>query len=54
MNRRRTLLETHQLQAGYGSRRARPAIIAGPLSITIREGQLICLLGPNGSENPPC
>src|SRR5882757_11539478 len=43
------LLETHQLEAGYGSRGDKPVIIAGPLSVSIRAGQLICLLGPNGS-----
>jgi len=43
------LLETQQLQAGYGSRGGHPVVVAGPLSVNIRQGQLICLLGPNGA-----
>jgi len=49
MSRRQTLLETQGLEAGYRSRRGKPVPIAGPLSVTIRAGQLICLLGPNGA-----
>jgi len=49
MKSRRTLLESTELSAGYGSRRGRHVVITGPLSISIREGQLICLLGPNGA-----
>lgn len=49
MKSRRTLLESKELSAGYGSRRGRHITITGPLSISISEGQLICLLGPNGA-----
>lgn len=49
MNSSLNLLETQGLQAGYGSRRGDHVIIAGPLSVGIRPGQLICLLGPNGA-----
>ena len=49
MNRRRILLETHGLEAGYGSRSNKPVLIAGPLSVAIHAGQMICLLGPNGA-----
>src|SRR5882724_1184329 len=49
MSRSRTLLQTQGLTAGYGSRRGKQVTIAGPLSLTIRSGQLICLLGPNGA-----
>jgi len=49
MTDRRTLLESKELSAGYGSRRGRHVTITGPLSLSIVEGQLICLLGPNGA-----
>lgn len=49
MSRRRILLETQGLEAGYGSRRNKPVLIAGPLSVAIHAGQMICLLGPNGA-----
>ncbi|HVU57866.1 MAG TPA: ABC transporter ATP-binding protein [Puia sp.] len=43
-----TLLTTHQLAAGYHVG-GRPITIAGPLSVSIKAGQMICLLGPNGA-----
>lgn len=43
------LLHTRDLQTGYRSKGKATAVVAGPLELSIQEGQLICLLGPNGS-----
>jgi len=43
-----TLLTTHQLVAGYHVG-GRSITIAGPLSVSMQAGQMICLLGPNGA-----
>jgi len=43
-----TLLTTHELTAGYHVG-GRSVAIAGPLSVSIQPGRMICLLGPNGS-----
>ncbi|PKK37172.1 ATP-binding protein [Siphonobacter sp. SORGH_AS_0500] len=38
------LLHTRHLSIGYGNHR-----VAGPLSVQLKAGQLVCLLGPNGA-----
>lgn len=38
------LICTDQLRAGYGQRS-----LVGPVDITLRAGELVCLMGPNGS-----
>ena len=40
-------LRTRDLAVGYGSRRARRAVLER-LNVAIRPGELVCLLGPNG------
>ncbi len=41
-------LEISKLEIGYPQRKGRPVKVAGPIDLTIQEGELICLLGPNG------
>jgi len=48
MSSRQTLLTTTELLAGYHVG-GRPVAIAGPVSLNIDGGRMICLLGPNGS-----
>jgi len=48
MSDAQTLLTAHQLAAGYHVG-GRPVTIAGPLSVSIQAGRMICLLGPNGA-----
>jgi iron complex transport system ATP-binding protein len=43
-----TLLATDALEAGYHVG-GRSVTIAGPVSVSIKAGQMICLLGPNGA-----
>ena len=40
-------METHALAIGYHSRAAKT--IASGLNLSLRNGQLTCLVGPNGS-----
>lgn len=41
-------LEISKLEIGYPKRKGKPVKIAGPIDISIGQGELICLLGPNG------
>lgn len=41
-------LETKSLTIGYAPRRAAPYVVAHNLNVSLAEGELICLLGPNG------
>lgn len=42
------ILETHGLSIGYKKRRKPPKIIANDLSLTLQNGEFVCLIGPNG------
>lgn len=43
------VLESHDLSIGYHHAAGVPLVLAGPLSLTVGQGQVIGLLGPNGS-----
>jgi branched-chain amino acid transport system ATP-binding protein len=40
-----TVLELHDVEAGYG----RAALVLRGLSVTVRAGEVVCLVGPNGA-----
>ncbi|MEM7049297.1 MAG: ABC transporter ATP-binding protein [Acidobacteriota bacterium] len=42
-------LVARELAVGYRSRGRESAVIAGPLDLELRRGELVCLLGPNGA-----
>ncbi|HWM35169.1 MAG TPA: ABC transporter ATP-binding protein [Pseudolysinimonas sp.] len=39
------MLELHDIEAGYG----RAALVLRGLSVTVRAGEIVCLVGPNGA-----
>ncbi len=41
-------LEISKLEIGYPQRKGAPVKVAGPIDIALEQGELICLLGPNG------
>lgn len=41
-------LDISKLEIGYPQRKGKPIHVAGPIDISIKSGELICLLGPNG------
>ncbi|HEX6429343.1 MAG TPA: ABC transporter ATP-binding protein [Niastella sp.] len=49
MNNTAPLLKASGLSIGYKKGTKEEKVLAGPLELEIRSGQLICLLGPNGA-----
>lgn len=43
------VLETRGLAVGYGNPRHKPRVVVEGIDVTLREGELVCLLGPNGT-----
>ena len=43
------MLEAKELKVGYGSSRSGFLVVAGPLSMQLQPGELVCLVGPNGA-----
>lgn len=48
MMKRTTILQTTSLSIGYRQRRRSDRVVAAELELSLRAGQLVCLLGPNG------
>ena len=44
----KTVLTTENLTIGYRHRRKAPTVVARNLSLSLREGEVVCLIGPNG------
>jgi len=49
MSARQPILQTQDLCIGYRPNTRQVKTVAGPLTLNIFPGQLICLLGPNGA-----
>lgn len=43
------VLTTHDLDIGYRAARRPPAVVARGISAALRAGELVCLIGPNGT-----
>ena len=43
------MLEVRDLKVGYGNARSGFHVVAGPLSVQLHPGELVCLVGPNGA-----
>jgi len=43
------ILETSRLKIGYPSRKGSDSVVAEDLSLSLRRGELVCLMGPNGA-----
>lgn len=44
----RPILVTEHLRVGYANRRGEARVVADQLNLTLNEGDVVCLLGPNG------
>lgn len=44
----RSILVTEHLRIGYANRRGEARVVADQLNLTLNEGDVVCLLGPNG------
>ncbi len=47
MSLKRPLLATQDLSIGYGPKKG-TTLVAGPIATSLYEGELVCLIGPNG------
>lgn len=43
------VIETRGLRVGYPGKRGSPTVVLGDLDLSLRSGELTCLIGPNGS-----